>query len=342
MPIDWSPAFRPARWLQGAHRQTIWPALFRRIPPFRRQRERLVTPDGDFLHLDWFGTGTGPLILLLHGLSGSSESGYVRGLQVRLAQCGFRTVAMNFRGCSGVMNDTARCYHSGETTDLDFVIGILRSRERDTPIGAVGFSLGGNVLLKWLGEQGDQAALFGAVAVSVPLRLDLCATRMDQGASRLYRDRLLRELKDYLSVKRAHLQRIGRADEARSIEALGDWRAIRSFWEYDQQVVAGLYGFRDAADYYERSSARQYLRGVRVPTLVIQALDDPFMTPAVLPEADELSHSVLIEVTRAGGHVGFVEGPGPAQPRYWLDGRIPDFFDEQLASLRHAAARPDR
>jgi predicted alpha/beta-fold hydrolase len=342
MPIDWSPAFRPARWLQGAHRQTIWPALFRRIPAFARERERLTMPDGDFLHLDWHGVGTGPLVLLLHGLSGSSDSGYLRGLQLRLAQRGFRTVALNFRGCSGVMNDTARCYHSGETTDLDFVVRTLRAREPRTPIGAVGFSLGGNVLLKWLGEQGDQAALFGAVGVSVPLQLDICATRMDQGASRLYRDRLLRELKDYLSAKRAHLQRIGRPDEARHIEALGDWRAIRSFWEYDHRIVAGLYGFRDAEDYYERSSARQYLRAIRVSTLVIQALDDPFMTPKVLPDADELSAAVLIEVTRHGGHVGFVEGHDSARPGYWLDTRIPDFLAGQFAALGHAAPRYGR
>jgi predicted alpha/beta-fold hydrolase len=204
-------------------------------------------------------------------------------------------------------------------------------------LGAVGFSLGGNVLLKWLGERGDQASLFGAAAVSVPLQLDVCATRMDQGISRLYRDRLLRELKDYLTVKSAHLQRIGRPEEARRIGALGDWRAIRSFWEYDHQVVAGLYGFRDAADYYARSSARQYLRAIRVPTLVIQALDDPFMTPAVLPEADELSDSVRVEVTRCGGHVGFVEGQGPTPAEYWLDRRIPAFLDEQLAAFSHAA-----
>ena len=342
MPIDWSPAFRPARWLQGAHRQTIWPALFRRIPPFSRQRERLATPDGDFLHLDWYGSSAGPLVVLLHGLSGSSESGYLRGLQLTLAQRGFRTVALNFRGCSGVMNDTARCYHSGETTDLDFVIGTLRARGWSTPIGAVGFSLGGNVLLKWLGEQRDHAALFAAAAVSVPLKLDTCATRMDQGASRLYRNRLLRELKHYLSVKRSHLHRIGRADEARIIEALGNLRPIRSFWEYDHQVVAGLYGFRDAADYYDRSSARQYLHAIRVPTLVIQARNDPFMTPAVLPEAEELSGSVRVEVTRCGGHVGFVEGESPTRAGYWLDRRIPAFLDEQLGAFGHAAATPGR
>lgn len=336
MPIDWSPDFRPARWLHGAHRQTLWPALFRRIPAFPRRRERLATPDGDYLHLDWHGAAAGPLVVLLHGLSGSSASGYVRGLQRALVRRGFRTAALNFRGCSGYMNDTARCYHSGETTDLDFVVRTHRAREPDTPIGAVGFSLGGNVLLKWLGERGELPGVFGAAAVSVPLQLDVCATRMDQGASRLYRDRLLRELKVYLAQKRAHLRHLGRPDEARHIEALGDWRAIRSFWEYDDRIVARLYGFHDAADYYRRSSARQYLRAIRVPTLVIQALDDPFMTPAVLPADSELSSRVVIEVSPNGGHVGFVAGYAPDRLRYWLDARIPDFLVECRAAHGHA------
>ncbi|MBM4201927.1 MAG: alpha/beta fold hydrolase, partial [Gammaproteobacteria bacterium] len=276
------------------------------------------------------GDGAGPVVLLLHGLSGSAESGYLRGLQQALARRGFRAVALNFRGCSGVMNDTARCYHSGETGDLDFVMRTLRSRETGSLIGAVGFSLGGNMLLKWLGEQGNRAGVFGAAAVSVPLQLDICATRMDAGWSRMYRNRLLHELKAYLSAKRAHLERIGRTEEARRIENLGDWWGIRSFWEYDRRVVAGLYGFRDAADYYERSSARQFLGAIRHPTLILQALDDPFMTPAVLPEADELSAEVLIEVSRHGGHVGFVEGLEHGRPRYWLDARIPDFLDDCL------------
>jgi predicted alpha/beta-fold hydrolase len=232
------------------------------------------------------------------------------------------------------MNDTSRCYHSGETGDIDFVVDRLHAREPATPIGLVGFSLGGNVLLKWLGEQGGRVQVFGAVAVSVPMMLDVCATRMDQGLSRLYRDRLLRELKQYLSVKRSHLRDIGRLEEASKIERLGDLSGIRSFWEYDERVIAGLYAFRDAADYYQRSSSRQYLRAIRSPTLIIQALDDPFMTPAVIPDAGELGEHVQLDVTPSGGHVGFVAGHRPRRARYWLDERIPDF----LAECYHAIA----
>jgi predicted alpha/beta-fold hydrolase len=226
------------------------------------------------------------------------------------------------------MNDSWRCYHSGETGDLDHVFRLLHSREPATPIGVVGFSLGGNVVLKWLGEQGGAINVMGAVAVSVPMVLEVCATRMDQGLSRWYRNRLVRELKHYLSVKRSHLRAIGRVADAARIEALGDLRTVRSFWEYDDLVVAGLYAFDGVQDYYARSSSRQYLQSISVPTLVIQAVDDPFMTPDVIPEVSELSDQVRIEVCRGGGHVGFIGGANPGHPQYWLEHRIPDFLAE--------------
>lgn len=322
-----STRFKPAWWLNNSHLQTLYPALLRRVPdPPEYRRERLITPDHDFIDIDYCGSGTQPLIILLHGLTGSSQSGYIKGLQCVLHKQGLRSAVLNFRGCSGTPNDSARCYHSGETEDLHFFYQTLRQREPDTRLGAVGFSLGGNVLLKWLGERGGQVDLFAAAAVSVPLLLGVCATKLDGGFSRLYRINLLRELKTYMHDKLRHLTHLGRTEEIMKIRALGDLSVIHSFWQYDDRVVAKLHGFADVHDYYRRSSSRQYLHAITVPTLLIQALDDPFMTAAVLPEASEISPQVRLEFTRHGGHVGFISGAIPFRPRYWLEQRLTEFL----------------
>lgn len=338
MSILHGTSFKPAWWLPGPHLQTLWPALFRIPPRPPRTRERLSTPDGDFIDLDWCGRGLAPIVMLLHGLSGSSRSSYIRGMQDALWKRGLRSVALNFRGCSGQPNLTARCYHSGDTEDLDHVYRHLRLREPATPLAAVGYSLGGNVLLKWLGEQGRRIDLFAAAAVSVPLLLNLCADRMDTGFSRFYRNRLLRELKHYVRRKRDHLRRSDKALEAEKLERLGDLGDIRSFWEYDDRVVAPLYAFRDVHDYYEKSSSRQFLKSIRTPTLIVHSGDDPFMTPAVIPREHELSPFVHLEVTRGGGHVGFVTGTVPLRPRYWLEQRIPAFLEGRLQNMRKLPA----
>ncbi len=324
-------AFRPAWWLPGGHLQTLWQPLLRQRPHPDTVRESLATPDGDFLDLDWYGPETERIVILLHGLSGSSRSPYIRGMQVALARQGWRSVALNFRGCGGRPNHTWRGYHSGETGDFHHLLTWLRQRRPAAALAAIGYSLGGNVLLKWLGEQGGDAPLLAAAAVSVPLRLDLCATRLDRGLSRLYRDQLLRELKAYVIDKRRYLERTGRTEDAQRLAALGDPGPLRSFWEYDYHIVARLYGFRDARDYYRCSSSRQYLRRIRRPTLLIQSRDDPFMTPAVLPEPDELAPAVRLEVTASGGHVGFVGGTWPWRADYWLERRIPAFLAACLA-----------
>jgi len=318
--------FKPAWWLNNDHLQTIYPALLRRPEKSPVRRERLPTPDQDFLDLDFCDAVDGPLVLLLHGLTGGSASVYILGLQSALLRKGYSSVALNFRGCSGVQNNTSRCYHSGETTDFDFVYQTLRRRYPAKPMAAVGFSLGGNVLLKWLGEQGDAAGLFAAVSVSVPLLLDKCATRLDKGLSRLYRAVLLAELKTYVREKQRHLLAIGNVKAAETVADLGDLSGIHSFWEYDERVVARLYGFDGAADYYRRSSSRHFLKLIRTPTLMVQAADDPFMTADVLPAVDELPECVRLEVTENGGHVGFIAGNNPLKPVYWLEDRILSFL----------------
>lgn len=323
--------FKPAWWLNNAHLQTLYPALMRKTssPPGLR-RERLITPDNDFIDVDWCGAGIQPLIILLHGLTGSSQSGYIKGLQRTLLTQGFRSVALNFRGCSGEYNHSARCYHSGETEDIHFLYQTLRQREPDTPFAAVGFSLGGNVLLKWMGEQGSKLTLFAAVAVSVPLVLSTCATKLDKGFSKMYRGNLLRELKHYVRAKQRHLEKVGKLIEASKIEQLGDLSRIKSFWQYDDRVVARLHGFKNVQDYYQRSSSRQFLKSITIPTLVVQAIDDPFMTQEVLPDLNELSSSIYLEITQGGGHVGFIAGDMPFKPEYWLEQRIPEFLNQQM------------
>ncbi len=327
--------FKPAWWLKSSHLQTIYPALFRKAPnPPEHRRERLSTPDHDFIDVDYCGNGKQPLVILLHGLTGSSRSGYIKGLQTALLKHGFRSAAINFRGCSGSPNNRARSYHSGETEDLHFIYQTLRQREPDTPLGVVGFSLGGNVVVKWLGEQGDQLRLFAAAAVSVPLLLGICATKLDSGFSTLYRNALLKGLKAYMHTKLQHLDNIGHHQEADKIRALGDLSNIQSFWQYDDRIVAKLHGFDDVHDYYQRASSRQYLKSIAVPTLLIQAADDPFMTSEVLPAPDEPSPYVQLEFTRHGGHVGFISGSSPFRPTYWLEQRIPAFLLEHRPLIK--------
>ncbi len=324
--------FIPAWWLKHAHLQTIYPAIFRaNAKNTRIKRERIITPDNDFLDIDCCGEDKDqPLVILLHGLTGSSQSKYIKGMQVVLEKQGFRSISMNFRGCSGVSNNLARCYHSGETEDIHFLYQTLRMREPDTAIAVVGFSLGGNVLLKWLGEQGDAVSLFSACAVSVPLVLSACATKLDSGFSRLYRNSLIRELKQYIKMKHKHLKSTGKLSEAKRLAEIGPLSAIRSFWQYDEQVIARLHGFDSAADYYEKSSSRYFLNQIAVPTLIIQSYDDPFMTKEVIPAQAEMSSKVELEMTQAGGHVGFINGGNPLKPEYWLEKRIPAFLKFQL------------
>jgi len=326
--------FKPAWWLNNAHLQTLYPALMRTTPPPPGlRRERLITPDNDFIDIDWCGEGDQPLIILLHGLTGSSRSGYIKGLQRTLLTQGFRSVALNFRGCSGEYNHSARCYHSGETEDIHFLYQTIRLREPDTLLAAVGFSLGGNVLLKWLGEQGNKLSLFAAIAVSVPLVLSACATKLDHGFSKIYRENLLRDLKHHIRAKQGHLEKLGKRQEAGKIEQLGDLSRIKSFWQYDDRVVARLHGFKNVQDYYLRSSSRQFLKSITIPTLLIQALDDPFMTEEVLPDVAELSSTIFLEITQGGGHVGFVAGENPFKPDYWLEQRIPEFLKQHLSLI---------
>jgi uncharacterized protein len=305
--------FRPAPWLPGPHAQTLWASLVRRPCPALR-RERLELPDGDFLDLDWTADRDGPLVLLLHGLEGSSDSGYARGLLAALTARGWRGVVLHFRGCSGEPNRLARSYCAGCTEDLDHVIERLHRREPDTLLAAVGYSLGGNMLLKWLGERGGSAPLRAAVAVSVPFLLECAARRMTEGFSRLYQWHLLRACKASYRTKFA-----ARADAPLPLEQLD---RLRDFFQFDDRITAPLHGYAGVEDYYRRASCRSYLRGIYTPTLILHALDDPFMSPDAVPKESELGPGVTLELSPRGGHVGFVERGG-----FWLERRIPAFLE---------------
>lgn len=313
-------SYRPAWWLPSGHAQTLWAALARRRRPPPHRQEQLELPDGDFVDLCWMPGDSGPIVIVLHGLEGGIASPYASGILTAIAACGWRAVLMHFRGCSGRQNRHDRSYHSGDTGDVAFLVAELRRRHPGTPLAAVGYSLGGNALLKYLGETGSGSGLAGAAAVSVPYLLADGAGRLDRGFSRLYQWNLLRSLQRKVAAKFR-----GRERAVLNLDA-GDIRGLDTFWKFDDAVTARLHGFRDVHDYYARSSSRQYLGRIRTPTLLIHALDDPFMTPAVLPSPGELAGMVQLEVHGRGGHVGFVGGNGPWAPRYWLEERIPDFL----------------
>ncbi|MEY4683784.1 MAG: hypothetical protein RLZ25_243 [Pseudomonadota bacterium] len=321
--------FESPWWLPGPHLQTLWQPLFRKLPEIDVRRERIETPDGDFLDLDWHGECHQPLVILLHGLTGSTRSPYIVGMQSALEIHGFRSLAMNFRGCSGSPNRTWKAYHSGDTDDLRYLIQWLKTKEPETELRAVGFSLGGNVLLKYLGEEGGNSRIEAAVSVSAPIKLASCASRLDSGISRLYRNQLIKELKEYLVVKTRFLRDIGCDEDADRLDALGPLDAVSSFWDYDDRVVARLYGFEDAADYYARSSSYGYLEAIECSTLIIQSMDDPFLTPDVMPTPEEMGAAVRVSSSRSGGHVGFVLGQNPWRPRYWLETKVTNFFQTE-------------
>jgi len=312
--------FHPAWWLPGAHLQTLWPTFFRRRPNLDLRRERVELADGDFLDIAWHGRGNRPLVIVIHGLEGSLHSHYAKTTLAALDRAGFDSVFMFLRGCSDEPNRPPRRYHSGATEDLAAVLSHLREIHGISPQGAVGFSLGGNLLLKFLGEGKYAVPFRAAIAVSVPYRLLDCARRLDNGFSLIYREHLINRL------HRAYHAKFTRTPSPLTV----DVDSLRDFYSFDDQVTAPLHGFDGADDYYERCSSHRYLRSVTIPTLLLHAADDPFMTPETIPAEAELGPEMTLELSTRGGHVGFVGGPWPWKPEYWLDQRIPQYLAARL------------
>jgi predicted alpha/beta-fold hydrolase len=313
MRIDSS--FRPAWWLPGPHLQTILPGLMRRRPRprLRAERRRIELADGDFIDLSCGGE-RGARVLIIHGLEGGLDSHYAGTLFERLAAHGLRPVFMHLRGAGGEPNRLPRSYHAGASDDLAAVLAALADDPDGPPEAAVGFSLGGNILLKYLGER-SSPLLRRAVAVSVPFVLRDAMLRLDVGLSRIYRYYLL----DRLKAAHRRKMTLGLAPP----EDLG---AIRGLDDFDDRITAPLNGFAGVFDYYQRASCRQFLPSIQTPTLIIHAADDPFMFPATVPQAQELGPGVTLELARNGGHVGFVAGRWPWRPHWWLETRIVDFL----------------
>lgn len=321
--------FKPAWWLPNSHFQTIWPALCRRPISLQLSRERIDLPDGDFVDLDWIQPEekNTPVVLILHGLEGSIESHYAKSMLLTLSQKGWRGVFMHFRGCSGEHNRLPRGYHSGDTEDVTFIVETLLNREPNLQLAAIGYSLGGNVLLKWLGETGHENALKAAIAISVPFELHNAATRIQKGFSRFYQWYFIKCLRERLSKK---FQTMTCSLDTHIFDP-SDINKVTTMYEFDDKITAPLHGFSGVNEYYSTASSRQYLANIHVPTLIVHAKDDPFMSEDVIPAEDELSPKVKLEVTEAGGHVGFVTGKYPWRPQYWLETRIPEFLAEYLA-----------
>jgi uncharacterized protein len=320
--------FRPARWLPGAHAQTVAGRLLRRPAPPEFERERVELPDGDFVDVDHpvlTRNDEAPLVLLLHGLEGSARRGYAINVYRELAGRGVRAAGLNFRSCSGQPNRAARAYHSGDTGDIAFVLRLLAGRHPAVPLGVIGFSLGGNAMLKLLGELRDDARALvrAAVAISVPYDLGAGADWLQQSRiGRFYTARFVKSLvakteaKAALVAQHCDLDRIRRA---------------RSFREFDDAATAPLHGFDGAGDYYARCSSRHYIAGIRVPTLLLHAADDPFLPATCFPfDGVAANPYVHAHLTPHGGHVGFIEGP-PWRPRYWAEAEAARFLADALS-----------
>jgi predicted alpha/beta-fold hydrolase len=332
-------------WLPGAHLQTLWARLARSRRLITFEREVLTTSDDDDLMLDHAaGPAGSPRVLLLHGLEGSAHSLHTQGLAVLVARGGWRSTVLNFRSCARdpldikrrLQNRRPRLYHSGETGDLDLVVRTLAAREPEVPLYAIGFSLGGNVLLKWLGEAGSESFIRAAATISVPYDLAEAAHYLERPVGRIYAAHFLRRLKPKA------LDLIARFPKETPFLDPERIRLARTFGEFDQCVTAPLYGFRSADDYYRHSSALGYLPRIRIPTLCITAEDDPFFpAAAVAPARAAASEEVRFAVSTWGGHTGFVAGRWPWSPQYWAEDEAVAWLAQQAgAAGSRAAAEP--
>ena len=281
--------------LFNCHLETIFPALFRKIPRIEPTQERISTSDLDFLDLDWYRTGSRDLVIISHGLEGNTKRGYIKGMAEAFIKSGYDALAWNYRGCSGEMNLTSRFYHSGATDDLDTVVAHAASKGGYKKIHLIGFSLGGNITLKYLGEnQGSVKEVCRAIAISVPLDLDSSCIALARKENWLYERRFLRSLKKKVREK-SNKMKLPNMDQLDS---------IRTLREFDNYITGPLHGFKDAADYYARCSSKHFLDNIKIPTLIINARNDPFLSQACYPEKVSNNH-IQLQYPRHGGHVGF-------------------------------------
>lgn len=322
MPLLAESEYNPPLPFKSGHVQTIYPALFRSVNGVAYARERIETPDGDFLDLDWVKTGTDRVAILSHGLEGRTGRSYMRGMARTLVRHGWAVLAWNFRGCSSEPNRLLRSYHSGVSDDLDVVVRHALDAGTYTQAVLVGFSLGGNITLKYLGERssGLDPRIRAAVTFSVPCDLDASVAHIDRFPNRIYRDRFLRDLRKKTRQKHRLFP------DAFDLDGLDRIATLRAF---DDQYTAPLHGFKDAADYYARCSSLPLIPHIAIPTLLVNAADDPFLPASCYPTEAARDHPhFYLDVPRYGGHVGFVafEDGGA----YWSEQRAATFLAEQM------------
>jgi uncharacterized protein len=328
--------YRAPLWLPNRHVQTIVPSLFARRPPVTFRRERWDTPDGDFIDLDWVVHGEptagtspasripapdAPLFVLFHGLEGSSASHYAASLMAAAHQYGWHGVVPHFRSCSGSLNRLPRFYHLADSAEVDWVLRRLRAAHRG-PIVAAGVSLGGNVLLRWLGEQRDGAAsvVSAAAAVSTPIDVHAGGRALSQGFGLVYTRSFLKTLKRKASEKLVQFPGLFDRDAM---------LASRTMYEFDNVVTAPLHGFRDTDDYWSSATTRPLLPHIEVPTLVLNARNDPFLPATALPSRHEVSAAVELDQPEHGGHAGFMTGPFPGHIS-WLSRRVFGYLERYI------------
>ena len=333
-PLPESVPYSAPKWLPSGHLQTIYAAKLMPLPAVAYRRERWDTPDGDFIDLDWLEvpslvTRHSSLVVLFHGLEGSSRSHYALALMTALRDRGMRGVVVHFRGCSGELNRLPRAYHSGDAPEISWILRRLRAQNPDAPLFAIGVSLGGNALLKWLGDSGDAAAqvIDAAAAVSAPLDVMAMGDALGQGFNVVYSRNFLQTLK---AKSLAKLERFPGLFDGDAV------RAARTLREFDDLVTAPLHGFKNTDDYWTHASSKPGLKNIRVPTLVINAKNDPFLPVAALPRPAEVSGAVTLEQPEEGGHVGFVGGNFPGDYG-WLPLRVLAFFNARIAPVRAVA-----
>lgn len=311
--------YRAPAWLPGGNLQTLYPALLAPRPRVTYCRERWDTPDGDFIDLDWTTTkpdGNAPLLVLFHGLEGSSNSHYARGLMHAAIQREWPGVVVHFRGCSGELNRLPRAYHSGDSAEIHWILQRLRAQHRQGPLLVAGVSLGGNALLKWLGEQGPDAQqlVHRAAAISAPVDLHAAGHALEQGFNMVYTNNFL------ATMKRKSLAKLRVHPGLFDAEKL---RATRTLREFDDLVTAPLHGYAGVDDYYTRASSKPGLIGITVPTLLLNARNDPFLPGDALPAANQLSAAVTAAFPDEGGHVGFSDRGGTLS---WLPQTVLEFL----------------
>ena len=323
MPLLEPSTYRPPLLLGNAHVQTVWPTLFRKVDGVDFERTRLATPDGDFLLLDWLrGAEPAPaLVVLSHGLEGNSRRPYMTGMARALHAQGFDVLAWNFRGCGGELNTLSRYYHSGQTDDLRTLIGLATAGY--DRICLVGFSVGGNVTLRYLGEAPERVdpRVVRGLAFSVPCDLGASARQLNHPMNTIYLAHFMSSLREKIRAKAV------RYPEAFPVQ---DLAAMRDFIDFDEGITAPMFGFTGAEDYYARASSRFVLGAIAVPTLLVNAQDDPFLTTECFP-VDEAARSIAFHLERParGGHVGFVGDGGAKTPGwYWSERRAVEWLAE--------------